>query len=173
MGPVLESLIARITTVRRVSASGEPYVSKQELQQLIDRPIAIDILKECEVVGWRIPTIATTIRDLGLCTFATLIWVRMPELIVNLVDKQDLDNRLPFDENSQPELASSAPQFFDTQWTFLPVSLTLHGYQVLRPKEVIPFTSDIAKPHMDGSFGTMSQVSIEPMLQDLVPEAVS
>lgn len=172
MGPVLDVLIARISTLRRPSARGEPYVSKQGLQQLIDRLSVTDTLKECRVPEWRISIIATTICDIGLITFAILIWIRRPEVIVDLVDKQELDSRLPFDKNSLPDIALSAPQFFDAQWSFLPVSLTLHGFRILRPKEVIPFTSDTANPDMDGSFGTISKVTIEPLHHNLVPEAV-
>lgn len=172
MGPVLDVLSARISTLRRTSASGESYVSKQELQQLFNRMNVIDTLKECRVPEWRISTAATTICDIGLVTFAILLWIRRPEVIIDLVDKQELDSRLPFDKNSLSDIASSAPQFFDAQWAFLPVSLTLHGFRIIRPKEVIPFTSDTAKPEMDGSFGTISKVTIEPLLQSLVPEAV-
>lgn len=170
MGGASDKVIAQIKSLRRTTADGNPYVANQNLQTIFERNTIIATLKECAIPEWRISSLATSVREGGVVVFAILTWIQRPETIVDFVDKQELDDRLPFKENDLPSINPDVPQFFDAQWAFLPVYLREGGFRKFRDREVLPFQTESAEPSLDGSFGVISKVTIDPSMHDFVPE---
>lgn len=172
MSATLESILTQIKESQKTTADGASFFPPDELRRLFNQEIVTNLLVECQVAKHRISNVAIQICESGIITFALLIWLGSPEKIVELVDMQELDNRLPFHEASAPSIMSSMPQIFDAQWSFRPVHLRKHQHRQLQAKEILPFIKEKRTPELDGSFGMISEVTIERTLHDLASDQV-
>jgi hypothetical protein len=169
----MDGIIQQISFIQRASINGGTYVSKAALKPILTKETIIDILKEYTDQPWSVTSLAESILESALVTFAILIWIRNPAAIVDFVDRQELDSRLPFKATDLRIINLDISQFFDAQWVFLPVFLRKGRFRKLRDREVIPFETEEKKPELDGSYGSISQVTVDRSMHDFTPEQVS
>ncbi|KAK3374186.1 hypothetical protein B0T24DRAFT_720737 [Lasiosphaeria ovina] len=114
--------------------------------------------------------LANAIRRGGIPTFAVLVWISKPDLVVLFRRKQCLD-RLPLDDKTAEDAAGEyAPTFLERQWEFLPYHFQPGQDVEIKPKVILPFIRDLG-PLTPGSFGNIQLLEIHPSLQDFVQRA--
>lgn len=115
--------------------------------------------------------LADAIRQGGIATFAVLVCMWQPDLVVVFRRKRCLE-RLPLDEETVRQVAGEYAKTFERlQWEFVPYHFR-RGQDVEIGREVLPFVRDLG-PLQPGGFGDIHKLEIHPSLQDFAPVDVS
>ena len=115
--------------------------------------------------------LAAAIRHGGVPTFAILVWMYQPDLVVPFRRKRCLD-RLPLDEQTARQAAGDyEPTFVRLQREFMQYHFRC-DQDVEIGREVLPFIRDLG-PLTSGGFGDIQRLEIHSSLQDFAPHDVS
>ena len=108
-------------------------------------------------------------------TFAILLHLRRSSEMVKFLERNQLDARLPMTKDQLSDIIpEDAAAFFKDQWGFLPYIFQRNLHQHIHSDHfVLPFLEDRALDDLEGGFGAISEVTIAPSMQAMVPDQVS
>lgn len=169
--PTLDSIWIQIQNNRVDTIDGRSFVPPTSLSTIFTSTAIAGAVAELSCAAEDRLGLADAIRHSGIPTFAVLVWMSQPSLIVVFRRKRCLD-RLPLDEETARQAAGKyAPTFVRLQWEFLPYHFQ-RDQDVEIGREILPFVRDLG-PLMPGGFGDIHMLEIHPSLQDFAPCNVS
>ena len=175
MGHAIDNLRNKIEQLHKTSIDGADFFDPQDIKDLLTREAIALAIQECFIPDHQQPSIADRIFMEGQIVFGILVWKKWQHKIMNFIDRNALDNELPFDVTRAREIVDSVGWEFaeKVQWAFLPRMLKkeMSRYHCeFRKEEILPFISETALG--EGSFGVVSRVSVLPSLQTFFPQPV-
>ena len=107
-------------------------------------------------------------------TFAILLHLGRSSEIVKFLERQELDARLPMTKDQLSDIIpQDAAAFFKDQWGFLPYIFQRSPHQHIHNDNfVLPFLKDQILDELEGGFGAISEVTMAPSMQAMVPAQV-
>ena len=158
------------------NARGEEFIPRNRIYASMNERSVKKVLLERNVRRQDISDLVNIVLHKALRTFAILVCIRRPELLLEFVyndqlQSSDLDHQLPYEiEKLQNILSDSvAPkylwkEFYTEQWRFTaPVFDGSIFKRVLHRKSRLPYLIDQPiDEEQEGAYGRISQVEIEP-----------
>ena len=93
--------------------------------------------------------------------------------MILFLERNELDARLPMNKAQLSEIIPDAMiSFFKTQWDFLPPVFKRDHHQHINDNLVLPFVKEQVLDELEGGFGSISQISISPSMQNMVSHQV-
>jgi hypothetical protein len=129
----------------------------------------------CGVPDWNRSIIIDTVFARGRILFGILIWKEWHCSLMEFIEHNALDDRLPLDEARAKVVAATFGSDFaqHAQWEFLPRSLTKETsghHHRLRKEEILPFTDAVELGR--GPFSIVHRMAVVPSLQTIFPHQV-
>lgn len=167
----LEALAIQIENNRVEAVGGRTFVPPSSLSAIFTRPAIAAAVSELSCADEDRLGLTDDIQDGGVPTFAILVSMRQPGLVINFRRHRCL-NRLPLDGPTAKRAAGDyASRFLREQWDFQPYHFR-RGHDVeITGSEILPFIRNLG-PLTSGGFGDTDKVEIHPSLQDFVPHEV-
>lgn len=167
----LASLWIQIQNNRVNTLDGREFVPPASLSAILTAPAIAAAVAELPCAAEDRLGLADAICHGGVPTFAALVWMSQPGLVVAFRRKRCLD-RLPLDDERVRQAAGEyAPTFARVQWEFTPYHFRCEP-DVEIGREILPFIRDLG-PLAPGGFGDIRKLEIHPSLQDFAPRDVS
>lgn len=162
MTPITQAVCASIARLR--STASRPFVDTSGIPELFDGDQVALLLQEHNADPPHIHTYSNIIREKTPKIFAALTWLRQPLCIVVFLEHQIYDNKLPIDAKTLQRFVDEAQlsaQFYETQYEYVPHFFERGLHAIIHDeKTVLPFRSIERMEKLDGSFGSISRVSI-------------
>lgn len=169
--PTLASLWIQIQNSYVDALDGRSFVPPTGLTTIFTSPAIAAAVAELSCAAEDCLGLADAIRCGGIPTFAILVWMQQPDLVITFRRKRCLD-RLPLGEETARGAAGKyAPTFLRLQWEFLPFYFR-NGQDVEIGREILPFIRNLG-PLTPGGFGDVEKLEIHPSLQNFAPHDVS
>lgn len=170
MGSITQTTCTKIGSLRKQAL--RPFVEISGIPKLFDDGQVVAILKEHKAEPHYIIRYSKVIQTEAPKIFAALIWLKQPLCIITFVENQLYDCKLPYETKTlQPFVDANqlSEQFLETQYEYVPHYFRGGLHAIVRDEKVVlPFASVVELPDKDGSFGSISRVSINPEFQDFV-----
>jgi hypothetical protein len=169
--PTLASLWIQLQNSYVETIDRRSFVPPTSLAAIFTSPAIEAAIAELSCAAEDRIGLVDAIRGIGTPTFAILVWMKQPDLVVAFRRKRCLD-RLPLDEETARGAAGDyAPTFLRQQWEFIPFYFR-NGQDVEIGREILPFVRSLG-PLTPGGFGDIEKLEIHPSLQDFAPHDVS
>ena len=94
--------------------------------------------------------------------------------MVKFLEQNELDARLPMTKDQLSDIIpQDAAAFFKNQWGFLPYIFQRNHHQHINNDSfILPFLRDQTLDDLEGGFGVISEITIAPSMQAMVPGQV-
>ncbi|KAF2785610.1 hypothetical protein K505DRAFT_344512 [Melanomma pulvis-pyrius CBS 109.77] len=153
-----------------------PYIDVSILPRLFDNGELSKILEEHGASPYQARNYSNVIRSKAIKLFAILVRIQQPLFIIPFIECQIYDDKLPLNTlllQALPNASLLNPLFFDTQFDFIPhfFERGLHSH-INDNRTVLPYDEVQRLPDLDGSFGSISRVTIHPEFHNLSIEPV-
>jgi hypothetical protein len=169
--PTLDSLWVQIQNSYVKALDNRSFVPPSSLTTIFTSRAIAAAVAELSCAAEHRLGLAEAIHCGGIRTFAVLVWMKQPDLVVTFRRKRCLD-RLPLDQGTALATADEyAPSFLRLQWEFLPFYFR-SGQDVDIDLEILPFIRNLG-PLTPGGFGDVEKLEIHPSLQSFAPHNVS
>jgi len=166
----LDSLRVQIENSRVDGLDPRGFVLPSSLSTIFNSTAVAAAVSELRCTAEDRLGLADAIRRGGIPTFAILVAMSQPDLVVNFRKKRCLD-RLPLDvETARRAAGDFGAEFVRRQWEFLPYHFGLEQ-DVEFDQEVLPFVGDRGLLG-SGGFGDIRKLEIHPWLQNFAPHDV-
>lgn len=174
MPSVSSHLCTQINECWQVSASGQYFLDPQHLRSILPHHVIIKAMHESSFPQHQHLLFAEQISHTGLTTFAILLHLRRSHEITKFLERNELDARLPMTKDQLSDIIpQDAAAFFKDQWGFIPYIFQRNPHQHIHNDNfVLPFLKDRTLDDLEGGFGAMSEVTIAPSMQAMVPDQV-
>ena len=174
MPSLLSHLCTQISERWQVSATGQYFVDPQHLRSILPHHVIIQLMHESSFPQHQHLLFADKISHTGLTTFAILLHLGRSNEIAKFLERNELDARLPMTKDQLSDIIpQDAAAFFKGQWGFLPYILQRNPHQHIHNDNfVLPFLTDRTLDDLEGGFGVISEVTIAPSMQAMVPDQV-
>ena len=150
------------------------FIDHNDLVPILTYNVILDAMLECSIPAHLQARFANKIFKKGRTTFAILIHIRKPDSIVAFLERNELDRRLPFNQQQVLDiLPEDGTSFFKNQWEFVPFIFQRDYHQHIPDGYVLPFLTDTRLEELEGGFGAISEVTIASSMQKLVANDVS
>ena len=173
MGPITDSLRAKIAALRKESTDHRHFVSQKDLSVLLTKEAIATAIPECGIVDYRCPSAVNYVLNEGKIIFGILVWRRWEHTLNSFIEHGIIDGQLPLAVEQAQQVTHMFGLAFatDAQWGFLPRQLTkdMSGYHChFRKEEILPFTQmgDLGA----GSFGDVYKATVWPSCQTIYPQ---
>ena len=165
----MAGLRERIQSLRLRNIDSKNFVPAGSLNSILSNDVVAQAVKECNFPKYRQSEVASWIVQGGRRTFAILIMIRQEFLMLNFVEKDQLqdawaDSKLPFSRLALEKIlpTESAIDFFDNQWEFVsPIFSPSKGHRHLDDHIILPFFDNL-RQRGDGGFGLVSEIDVHP-----------
>ena len=174
MPSVLSHLCTQINERWQVSASGQYFIDPQHLSSILPHHVIIQAVQASSFPQHQHLLFADKISHTGLTTFAILLHLGRSDEIAKFLERNELDARLPMTKDQLSHIIpQDAAAFFKDQWGFLPYIFQRNPHQHIHNDNfVLPFLKDRTLDDLEGAFGAISEVTIAPSMQAMVPDQV-
>jgi hypothetical protein len=127
------------------------------------REAIIDAVGELDCPDYDRPGIVRKVFDRGIKTFSILIWMEKAKAIIDFIEHDLLDSRLPVEESLVVQVAPTFGKHFaqEIQWQFLPYVFEpdMYDYHLsIRSEYIFPFTAEAFIG--DGGYGEVVKVTM-------------
>ena len=175
MPSILNYLSTQINERWQLSASGQYFIDPEHLRSILPHHVIVQAMQESSFPQHQQLLFADKISHAGLMTFAILLHLGRSSKIHQFLERNELDARLPMTKDQLSEIIpEDAAAFFKDQWGFLPYIFQRNPHQHIHNDNfVLPFLKDRTLDDIEGGYGAMSEVTIAPSMQAMVPDQVS
>jgi len=165
----IEKFKALVTRKRRRNPESQYFVPQDVLPTLMSQEMVRKLLSEIRLEHYRIEELAHVVVPRAQKTFAILVLIGRPELILAFIEDDQLqpnslDQKLPLQLHKLHAFLddeSAAFDFYREQWAFIaPVFSPSSLPRTLEKKTVLPFTESSSLG--EGGFGMVHGIRIDP-----------
>lgn len=175
MENMLSRLRGDIGQLRKLSTCNRSFINPQDLRVLLTKDAIKKAVNECHFEEHDLPGIVSKIHDQGITIFAILVWMKEEDAVLNFIEHDAMDARLPIEEGRAKEIVPDFGEHFsrEVQWEFLPRTFEKNmsnNHVRIRKEVILPFIEE--SPLGEGSFGDVFLMSVVPSQQQFFPEQV-
>lgn len=160
----MSQLRNQLLDLRCENAHRRWFIPQGPLRQLMTEDFICDTLQVSGTKAHRLDETTKIIFKTRAKIFSVLILIHQPSLIVNFIEKDELqDRRLPFElQVLEKEIMNAcAREFYEKQWEFTaPEFFRGTLTRVLNENIVLPFIKDEEIGY--GSFGIVHEITLHP-----------
>lgn len=168
----LANLRDLLSSLRKTSASGDHFFIYNDLKERITRELVFDALVN-SVPLYRRPQAVDIVLERGLRLFCILVWIQQEDHIVQFLEHNTLDQRLPIVLELELKGISPNinPRFHIDQWKFCPWYFDKFStHMILQNNAILPFLDE--RKLAEGAGGDVSEVTVPEALQNLIDPEV-
>jgi hypothetical protein len=160
-------------SLRQQASSKRFFIVFDDLRRNLSKDLVSGVLAELEHPKHQHSNLVSTILDYGLKVFSILAWINQEEHILSFVKHDELDARLPMDENQVCQIDSQVQDRFwkEVQWEYLPYHFRRDDFHhVIRDLVIMPFITE--DQHDEGAAGEIFKSTIHASQQSFFRQKV-
>lgn len=170
--PVIDSLRLQIGSLRCLSIDKRSFVANAPLENILTPQTISQAVAELNCQPEERIGLGEAIQRKGITTFATLIWMRREDAIVDFRRRECLDGTLLSEEAAVGIAPSFGVEFVrEVLWQFRPHIFHLGDDLEIDERKILPFLRGVGNAE-EGGFASVSKVEVHPLLQDFYPGSV-
>lgn len=170
MPSALSQIRTDIDSHLQKSAGGHFFIDPSDLRSILTYDVVLHAIQECDFPIHLHAHLTNQISQAGIKVFAILVHIGKPHSVRDLLERNELDARLPFGQEQLSDiLQEDAKLFLRSQWDFIPHIFQRDRHQHIPDHYVLPFLIEKTLDELEGGFGAISEVTIASSMQALVP----
>ena len=160
-----------LSSLRQESTGGRHFISPYDLRECVKRSHIAAIVNNFYHPEFRRDGVVTRIVKDALKLFCILVWLGSEDQVVHFLDHDELDARLPMEEEQVLRISSVIDSRFwkEIQWEFLPHEFS-NFHRRIRDRVILPFIKDDKRS--EGASGEVYQTTIAGSHHEFHPDQV-